>query len=186
MCFLGYCRWSAELNLSVRSNMKKNNSTRVGSEAQYGPRLAGEILHDYLENSNEPVARAYRERQAAAMKQGWSCNTHLCVDVKTFLRSDRIMKAGKTYLGMLKRDEADEELGFDDRHFTFVETLPMTEKRNPRVFEGQFITITRRDDGSYRPNFKPMRIGAEFNIDSYAIGVCNELRKGLKGLVEEG
>ncbi|MCQ2258666.1 MAG: hypothetical protein MJZ41_11860 [Bacteroidaceae bacterium] len=37
----------------------------------------------------------------------------------------------------------------------------------------------------YRPNFKPMTMGADFTIGSYAIGVCNELRKALKGLVEE-
>jgi len=41
--------------------MKKNNNTRAGSEKQYGPRLVGEILHDYLENGNEPLAVAYRQ-----------------------------------------------------------------------------------------------------------------------------
>jgi len=46
--------------------MKKNNNTRAGSEKQYGPRLAGEILHDYLENGNEPLAVAYRQHPAEA------------------------------------------------------------------------------------------------------------------------
>ena len=64
MRFLGYCRWSAGLNLSGRSNMKNIKRTRVGLEQQYGPRLAGEILHDYLENSNEPLAVGYRENFA--------------------------------------------------------------------------------------------------------------------------
>jgi hypothetical protein len=41
--------------------MKKNNNTRAGSEKQYGPRLVGEILHDYLKNGNEPLAVAYRQ-----------------------------------------------------------------------------------------------------------------------------
>ena len=45
--------------------MKKYNKNRVGSEAQYGPRLAGEILHDYLKNSSEPLACAYREHVAS-------------------------------------------------------------------------------------------------------------------------
>ena len=31
--------------------MLHKNSTRAGSEVQYGPRLAGAVLHDYLENS---------------------------------------------------------------------------------------------------------------------------------------
>ena len=41
--------------------MKNKKFTRVGSKVQYGPRLAGTILHDYLENGNEPLAVAYRQ-----------------------------------------------------------------------------------------------------------------------------
>ena len=41
--------------------MLHKKRTREGSEAQYGPRTVGEILHDYLENSNSPLARAYRD-----------------------------------------------------------------------------------------------------------------------------
>ena len=37
-------------------------------------------------------------------KQGWKKNTELCMDVKTFLRSDARMKAGKCYQGVLKRN----------------------------------------------------------------------------------
>ncbi|MCR5039821.1 MAG: hypothetical protein K6A94_10865 [Bacteroidales bacterium] len=73
-----------------------------------------------------------------------------------------------------------------DNHYTFIETLPSTNgKRNPHVFIGKYITITRRDDGSLRPNFRPMPMGKNFNVDNYAIGVCNELRQALKGLGEE-
>ena len=142
---------AAQLKRTARSNMKqKNKRTRAGSEAQYGPRLAGEILHR---------------------------NTHLCVDLKTFLLHDRIVKMGKSYPGVLTRDTED--------HYTFIETLTATEKRNPRVFDGTYLTITRWSDGSLHPNFKPMRVGEDFSVDGYAIGVCNELRRALIGLVEE-
>jgi len=40
--------------------MNYKNSFCAGHEEQYGPRLIGEILHDYFENSNEPLAIAYR------------------------------------------------------------------------------------------------------------------------------
>ena len=130
--------------------MTKQISFREGSEEQYGPRTAGGNLHP---------------------------NTDLCMDVKTFLLSDRRTKIGKMYTGALTRDTQD--------HYSFVETLPQAEKRNPHVFVGEFITITLKDDGSLRPNFKPMRKGADFSIDGYAIGVCNELRQAMKGLVEE-
>ena len=115
----------------------------------------------------------------------WNNNTHLGVDLKTQLRSDRRMKSGKSYQGVLRRDLICEEFLYDE-HFTFTETLPPTSaKRNPRVYDGQFITITRRDDGSYRPNFKPMPTGAGFRVERYATGVANELLWALEGLVEE-
>ena len=165
--------------------MKKNKRTRVGSEAQYGPRLAGEILHDYLENSNEPLAVAYRERTTESEKQGWHPNTHLSVDLKTLLRSDSKMKTGKNYQGILRRDEICEEFRYDE-HFTFVETVPQTAgKRNPHVFDGQYITVTRRDDGSLRLNFKELPKGANFDLERFALGVYNELCLALGGLIEE-
>ena len=72
-----------------------------------------------------------------------------------------------------------------DAHYTFVETLPWTTKRNPRVFRGRYITITRRDDGTLKPNFKPMKMDETFSIDNYAFEVYCELHGALKGLVEE-
>lgn len=156
--------------------MKNNHVTRVEPEAQYGSRLAGEILHDNLENSNEPLAVAYREHTSET--EGWNRNTDLCCDVKTFLRNDRTTKIGKDYPGVLTRDE--------ENHYSFVETLPSTDgKRNPHVFEGEFITLTRKDDGTYRPNFRPIKKEAGWSVDGYANGVANEIRKALKGLVEE-
>ena len=163
-----------------------NKCTRVGSEQQYGPRLAGEILHDYLENSNEPLACAYRERSTETDGPAWHPNTEQGCDLKTILRSDRKMKTGKEYVGVLRRDSdavADEFL-YCDPHLTFVETVSATDgKRNPHVFVGRYITITRKDDGSLRPNFKPMPVG--MSAGNYAFEVFRELRQALTGLVEE-
>ena len=114
--------------------------------------------------------------------------TDLAVDLKTILRSDRTMKTGKDYQGVLRRDsDADiDEFRCRDAHYTFVETVRTTaEKRNPHVFVGEYITITRRDDGSYRPNFRPMKVDKDFSVERYALGVCNELMWALEGLVEE-
>ena len=73
-----------------------------------------------------------------------------------------------------------------DPHFTFIETLPWSTKRNPRVFRGRYISVTRRDDGSLRLNFKPMpKLGADLSVDNYAFEVYRELRQALIGLVEE-
>lgn len=122
-----------------------------------------------------------------ANKHGWHNNTHLCVNLKTQLRSDRKMKVKKDYQGVLRLDDEgtiDEYLSRDP-HYTFVETLPWSMKRNPRVYNGKFISITRQENGTLRPNFKPMPTGSHFSLERYAFGVYLELHKALEGLVEE-
>lgn len=121
-----------------------------------------------------------------SIKHSWHPSTHLCVDVKTLLRSDTKMKAGKGYLGVLRRDEVCEEFRHEE-HFTFHEERLAAAvcKRNPRVFDGQYITVTRRSDGSLRLNFKGLPRGAHFNLERYALGVYNEICLALEGLVEE-
>ena len=104
--------------------------------------------------------------------------------MKTILRSDRTMKVEKEYQGILRRDVNSDEFHYDE-HFTFVETLPQTAgKRNPHVFDGKYITVTRRDDGSLRLNFKELPKGANFNLERFALGVYNELCLALGGLIE--
>ena len=67
--------------------------------------------------------------------------------------------------------------------YSFVETPPTNAvKRNPHVFIGKYITVTLNDDGSLRPNFRPMKVDDDFTVDGYALGVCNELRQALKAL----
>ena len=131
------------------------------------PRLAGSIVLDML--------------------QGWNRNTDLCVDLKTILRSDTSMRTGKEYQGVLRRDSDAEIEDFRcrDAHYTFIETLPQSAgKRNPHVFEGKYITVTRRDDGSLRQNFKALKIDEDFSVYRYALGVFNELMWALEDLVE--
>lgn len=109
-------------------------------------------------------------------------NNELCVDLKTRLLNDAIMKPQKKYTGILRREASKEELF--GNHFTFRETQPSTAgKRNQQVFYGKFITITRRDDGTLRPNFKPVKMEADFSASSYATGVANELLWALTSLL---
>ena len=119
--------------------------------------------------------------------EGWNRNTELGCDVKTILRNDRHMKTGKAYQGVLTRDsdaDIDEFLRLD-AHFTFVETAPQTIKRNPRVFDGMFITATRQSDGELRLNFKRLLVDEDFCPECYALGVYNEICVALEGLIEK-
>ena len=117
---------------------------------------------------------------------GWHKNTDLAVNLKTVLLSDTSMRTGKDYQGVLRRDwDAEmEDFRCRDANYTFIETVRMTaDRRNPHVFHGKYITITRRSDGSLRPNFKPMPAG--MSVDNYAFEVYRELCGALKGLVEK-
>lgn len=132
------------------------------------PRLVGSIIEEML--------------------QGWYKNTDLAVDLKTILRSDRRMQTGKEYQGVIRRDSDGDIDDFRcrDAHYTFIETVPQpSQKRNPHVFEGKFITVTRRDDGSLKPNFRPLKVDRDFSVYRYALGVFNELMWALEDLIEK-
>ena len=111
-------------------------------------------------------------------EQGWNRNTDFCVDVKTILRDDSIAAIGKHYTGELTHDS--------EEHYTFIETLPpKVYKRNPRVFDGKYITVTRKKDGSLQPNFKPIKEWNDFSAFDYARGVANELLWAMESLLEK-
>lgn len=112
-------------------------------------------------------------------------NTELCIDLKTKLQNDVLMKPGKDYPGILRHDTPSEDFGFNDSHFTFIETPQTAGKRNPHVFDGNYITVTRRDDETLRLNFKKLKLDTGFSIGSYAIGVYNEVREALEDLTKE-
>ena len=119
-------------------------------------------------------------------EQGWHTNTDLGCDVKTLLRSDVRMKTGKEYQGVFRLDSEAiiDEFLCRDAHYTFIETVPLTAgKRNQHIFSGEFITVTRRDDGSLRLNFKELKTGIK--VECLALGVYNEICMALEGLIEE-
>lgn len=184
--------------------MKKvfNSNFQAGSKKTDEPRLVGDILAEMF-SSNSPLAKAIRQsvashkyateerkaaaedadaegKAAAAGNSGWFRNTELCSDIKTYLCFDRIAKIGKVYKGLLRRDS--------DDHFSFFECRLSAYAiiRNPHVFEGKYINVTRRlMDGHIRFNFKEVDFGGRFNPMSYAIGVMTEILKAFKCLGEE-
>lgn len=151
--------------------MNNNKKNRAGFEAQYGPRLVGEILHDFFENSNEPLAAAFRHRKAYA-------NTELNVDLKLLTQKPGRMPVGAYLNGVIAHDK-------EDRYVFTEMPLQAARRRNPQVFNGRYITVTQRRNGTYRVNMKPVEIGGGFDVDGYALGVCNELLLALGCLVGE-
>ena len=192
-----------------------NFNFRAGSRNSNEPRLIGDILAEMF-SSKSPLAKGIRQsvashkyataerkadtedadaegkadtedadsegKAAAAGNSGWFRNTELCSDIKTYLCFDRIAKIGKVYKGLLRRDS--------DEHFSFFECRCSASAnaiiRNPHVFEGKYINVTRRlMDGHIRFNFKEVDFGGRFNPMGYAIGVMKEIMKAFKCLGEE-
>ena len=111
-------------------------------------------------------------------------NTYLAVNLKVKMFRDSRLKLGKDYIGVLCHDVPEDSIGGDDDHFTFTEISTLNvRKRNPQVFNGEYITVTRRSDGTYRINFKSFHINKEFDVAEFASGVASEIRKALKGLI---
>lgn len=190
-----------------------NFNFQAGSRKTDEPRLIGDILAEMF-SSNSPLAKAISQsvashkyataerkadtedadaegkadtedadsegKAAAAGNSGWFRNTELCSDIKTYLCFDRIAKIGKVYKGLLRRDS--------DEHFSFFECRPSANAiiRNPHVFEGKYINVTRRlMDGHIRFNFKEVDFGGRFNPMGFAIGVMKEIIMAFKCLGEE-
>ena len=167
--------------------MKKTFSSRAGSEAQYGPRLAGAVLHQYLENSDDALAVAYREHTTDADEEddrlfrGYYPDTHLCVDLKLITRKPGRMRVGAYINCMLKRD--------GEYHFTAVETASekkqTAEQRNPIVYLGTCINLHRKADGSLYPTFNRPQFTSDFTFTDFCREAAEELT-AVAGLVEEG
>ena len=148
--------------ITARSNMKNIKSTRVGNEAQYDPRTAGEILHDYLENSSEPLAVAYRNR--------FHPNTELGVDLKLFTRKPGRIPVGGSINCILTRD--------DDYHYIAVENAikrRMAEQRNPHVYVGRRINVHRKDNGTLYPTFNRPSYTKDFSFQNFCREAAEEL-----------
>lgn len=103
----------------------------------------------------------------------------LCIDLKTLLREDSLLKVGKAYFGSLVLD--------DEFGASFVERGCMApKKRNFRLFNGKFITVTYRfRDGHVRFNFREVNAGEGFDAERFAIGVMCEIVQAWEYLVKE-
>ena len=166
--------------------MKRNNSSRAGSEAQYGPRLAGAVLHDYLENSDDALAVAYREHTTDADEEddrlfrGYYPDTHLDIDLKLITRKPGRMHVGEYINCLLTRDAED--------HFEAVETASekkqTAERRNPIVYLGTCINLHRKADGTIYPTFNRPGYTADFTFADFCREAAEELLV-VAGLVEK-
>ena len=149
------------------------------------PQAIGQILKNYFENSNEPLAVAFRKQHpevfgnAVVEDDGGDQlfkdihpNTELSVDLKLFTRTLGRMNIGEVRPGAITRDGED--------HFTFFESalekkFISAAKRNPHVLELNWINVNCKDDGTLYPTFNRPRYTDEFTFQDFCRKAAEEL-----------
>ena len=112
-------------------------------------------------------------------------NTHLCVNVKTRLVSDKQMVPGKTYRCTVKRDVVCEDYLYDEL-FTITEIPPSTDgKRNPKIYEGACVIVHQSEDGSLYTTFKKPRFTVDYTFQDFCREASEELMVVID-LIKEG
>lgn len=101
------------------------------------------------------------------------CPQPLGIDLWTRLRADPQPRLGKPYHGRLVVRDTGDAL--------FTEDPPAKpQRRNPRIFDGRYITLTRREgDGHLRLNFKELPFPPGLDDEAYAHGVGQEVKEAL-------
>ncbi len=122
------------------------NVTRVGSEEQYGPRKAGEILKDLFPNT-EP-----------------------CITFKMLTRQPGRMDVGAILRGILTRD-GEEHYTFLEEG----DQQKASSQRNPHVYRGRFVNVNQSGDGTLYPTFNRPRYTKEFTFQDLCREAAAEL-----------
>lgn len=157
------------LKPAVLGNMLKINTfNREGSEVQYGPRMAGEILHGIPESGNEQLAIARRER---ILKDLFS-NTEIGIDMKLITREPGRVSVGTCLDGAITRD--------GEYHYTFIQNdsdkrRATIGQRNPHVYEGKRINVNQKPDGTLYPTFNRPRYTEGFTFLDFCREAADEL-----------
>lgn len=100
-------------------------------------------------------------------------NTNLCVDLKTVMQNDAILKEGKCYRGLLTRNS--------DDHFLFEETIHKgSSPRNPKLHDGKYLSMVRMQNGKYQFHMKTLQTGPDTDAYEVAHEVANEILQGFQ------
>ena len=152
--------------------MKKDFISRPSGSEKNEPKVIGEVLNKYFQ-SNEPLAVAYRNHLYP--------DTHLCVDLKVYSRTQGRMPVDAYIDGVLTRNGED--------RFTFVQNDAekkklMVTQRNPHIYVGKRINVNRKTDGTLYPTFNRPRYSKDFSFQDFCREAAEELLV-VAGLVKE-
>lgn len=142
----------------------------AGSQS-FEPRTIGDIIEKMLQ-SNSPLSRGYRTWQRAQFP-----TTEPCVDLKLITILPGGLPEGEYLSGVITRD--------GDDHFSFIENamekkVARAEQRNPHVYEGAYININRKPDGSLYPTFNRPQLATSDDFKHFCLNAAKELETVAK------
>lgn len=166
--------------------MKKDFIFEKKSSSSNKPKTIGEILEEIL-RSNSPLGVAYRKHKIEAEDEHKSDrlfvdiypDTLLAIDLKLLTRRPGRIPVGTFLDGALTRDS--------ENHFLFVQNAAkerVAARRNPRIYEGAFINVIRRADGSLILTFNRPAFTESFTFQSFCREAAAELLL-VAGLIRE-
>ena len=164
----------------------------AGSKESKEPRLLGSIVSEML-HGNSPLAIGYRQYIASQentdeaegktdlLFRDIHPNTELAVDLKLLTRKRGRMRVGEYLDGALARDS--------EAHFWFIQNAPMKKKvavarRYPHIYEGMYINVSKKDDGTLHPSFNRPPYTEDFTFKHFCLAAAEELLM-VAGLIGE-
>lgn len=99
-------------------------------------------------------------------------NTELGIDLKLMTRKPGRLAVGEYLDGTITRDGED--------HFSFIQDDSNKKKvkviqRNPHVYEGTYINVNRKKDGTLYPTFNRPQFTEKFTFQDFCLQAAKEL-----------
>ena len=120
------------------------------------------------------VLNGNMDESSSKKEKGFYPNTELGIDLKLITRKPGRLGIGEYLDGAITHDGED--------HFTFVQNDSEKKKkekvvqRNPHVYEGTYINVNRKNDGTLYPTFNRPQFSERFTFQDFCQGAANELR----------
>ena len=119
------------------------------------------------------VLNGNMNESSSKTEKGFYPNTELGIDLKLLTRKPGRLTDGEYLDGVITHDGED--------HFTFVQNDSEKKKdkevqRNPHVYEGTYINVNRKKDGTLYPTFNRPQFSERFTFQDFCQGAANELR----------
>ena len=96
-------------------------------------------------------------------------NINLCVDLKTKMQEVTLLEVDKCYRGVLSRTNVDQYL------FEEAAISGRTDRRNPKLFDGRYVSLVHMQNGKYQVHMRTIDASAALDRKALGQNVYSEL-----------